>query len=148
MASKSKVTQKSPASPWDGLLPAPDEESFEKSSLLERQKVLFRYGHLLQENQLKPEFAAALGKALKAIALGANAEEVLFGQRVKRGGKLLAGELRRKLPLKFISELVDDGLSIKEAIRQASIEFGLKESSLRNYWNTAGTDRSPLFTIP
>ena len=148
MASKIKVTQKIPASPWDGLLPSTDQEKIEKPALLERQRILYRYGELLQENQLKPEFAAALGKALMAIALGANAEEVLFGQRVKRGGKLLDNEVRRKLAIGMIASLVDSGLSSKEAIQQAAEQFGFKESALTRRWNSAGTNRSPWFNYP
>jgi hypothetical protein len=152
MASKTEVTQKNPASPWDGLLPSTDQEKIEKPALLERQRTLYRYGELLEKNQLEPEYAAALGKALKAIALGENAEEVLFGQRIKRGGELLGHQMRLKFALKLIASLVDKaygpGLSRKEAIRRASIAFGFKESTLRNYWNSARTDRSPMFNIP
>ena len=152
MASKTEVTQKNPASPWDGLLPSTDQEKIEKPALLERQRTLYRYGELLEKNQLEPEYAAALGKALKAIALGKNAEEVLFGQRVKRGGELLGHRVRLKLALGWIASSVNKaygpGLSRKEAIRRASIAFGFKESTLRNYWNSARTDRSPMFNIP
>jgi hypothetical protein len=148
MASKSKVTQKIPASPWDALLPPADQEKQEEPTLLERQRILYRYGDLLEKDQLKPEFKVALGKALKAIAFGANAEQALFGQRVKRGGKLLDEELRRKLAIGMIASLVESGLSSKEAIQHAAEHFGYKFFTLRNYWNTAGTNRSPLFTIP
>ena len=152
MASKSKVTQKIPASPWGALLPPPDEESSEKSLLLDRQRILYRYGDLLERDQLKLEFKVALGKALKAIALGANAEEVLLGERAKHGVNLLADKMRRDLALAWIAAAMDThlglGLSKKEAIREASKEFHFTEKTLTKYWNSSGANRSPWFNYP
>ena len=148
MASKSKVTQKIPASPWDALLPPTDQEMIEGPELSERQRILYRYGDLLEKDQLEPEFKVALGKALKAIALGANPEDVLFGQRVKHGGKLLHHQGKRKLALGMIATLVEGGFSSKEAIQRVSNQFGFKESTLTRLWNSAGANRSPWFDYP
>jgi len=121
---------------------------------LERQKKLYSLGDMIVRGvPLTPAQASWVGNALKAVATGASAADAFSLDDDGRTRNLLKDEIKRKVAIKWIAAEVDKsdlvpGLTVKEAIRRASNHFGFSEATLRKYWNTRHTDRSPEFNLP
>lgn len=131
----------------------PSEGAIEMRTL-ERQKRLYLLGDMIARGvPLTPAQASWVGTALKEVAMGASAEHAFSLDEDGRTRSLLKDEIQRKVAIGWIAAAVDDselglGLTVKEAIRRASRHFGFKESTLRRYWNTRDTNRSPKFDLP
>jgi hypothetical protein len=121
---------------------------------LERQKKLYLLGDMIVRGvPLTPAQASWVGKALKEVAMGASAAHAFSLDEDGRTRSLLKDEIQRKVAIGWLAAAVDDselglGLTVKEAIRRASKRFGFSESTLRKYWNTRDTNRSPEFDLP
>ncbi len=121
---------------------------------LERQKKLYSLGDMIVRGvPLTPAQASWVGTALKEVAMGASAADAFSLDEDGRTRSLLKDEIKRKLAIAWIAAAVDDselglGLTVKEAVRRASSHFRFKESTLRRYWNTRDSNRSPEFDLP
>ena len=123
-------------------------------SLKDQQKNLYRYGQMIESGMpLTAEQARAIGSAIKAVALGASAEDAFFTKWDGRAKDGLSDEMKRNLAIAWIAAAVDKsefglGLTVKEAVRRAAAHFPFKETVLRKYWNERGANRSPFFDLP
>jgi hypothetical protein len=121
---------------------------------LEQQKKLYSLGDMIARGvPLTPAQASWVGTALKKVAMGASAADAFSLDEDGRTRSLLKDEIKRKLAIAWIAAAVDKsnlglGLRVKEAIRQAAHHFEFSESTLRKYWNTRDTNRSPKFDLP
>jgi hypothetical protein len=126
--------------------------------LIDRQRRLYAHAESIEISQKKGEplpldISEWLHRALKAIALGGNPDEVFDikpeKQGVRKDGLLL--EMQRKMANSYVAASTEEGEDKKttaKAIEEISKAMPkTKKSTVRKNYNKLSTERKPTFTI-